>query len=187
MKRPRALLLLLLCGVSAGAGTAFAGSHEFVAEAANSSVKFTARATAHSFTGTVKKWTLTASFPGKSDVPEEATFSADIASIVTGDGKRDKEMWKWFESDKFATVEFKLKNITGEGDARVAHGDLVLHGATKTVDIPVKLERTDQTVKISGAITLDHVNFGLPKIRKMAFMTVDPKVKVEFAIAGTLK
>jgi polyisoprenoid-binding protein YceI len=187
MKLPHVLLLLFLCGLPGTAGTVFAGAHEFVVDAANSSVKFTAHATAHTFTGTVKKWTLTAKVPDGSDVPESAAFSGEVTSMVTGDEARDKDMWKWFESEKFGAVEFRLKKITGEGDARVANGDLVIHGVTKSVDIPVKLERTDKALKISGAITIDHTEFGLAKIRKMALLSVDTKVKVEFVVAGTLK
>ena len=95
------------------------------------------------------------------------TFSAkDIDSQSEG-RDRDLRSDRWFDVEKFPTITFVAKSITGTPQAFVAVGDLTMHGVTKPVTLNGKLvgKITDQRnrthVGYSATGTLDRRDWGI--------------------------
>jgi polyisoprenoid-binding protein YceI len=95
------------------------------------------------------------------------TFSAkDIDSQSEG---RDKDLRseRWFDVEKFPTITFVAKSITGTPQAFVAVGDLTMHGVTKPVTLNGKYlgKLTDQRGRThlgySATGTLDRRDWGI--------------------------
>ena len=92
------------------------------------------------------------------------------------------------ESDTYPTATFKLTApiavpaaaLTGAPVDVTLRGDLTIHGATKTVDIPAKAQLDGSTIQIAGALTFPFSDFGMTPPSFGSFVSVeqrrDPRV-----------
>jgi len=89
-------------------------------------------------------------------------FSADVASIDTGDAKRDEHLKSpdFFDAAKFPKVTFKSTKITKSGKGYKLKGELSLHGVTKEVTLDATVSaaiknpwgKLVRSVKITGKV-----------------------------------
>jgi polyisoprenoid-binding protein YceI len=89
-------------------------------------------------------------------------IAVDTTTIASDRSQRDNRMRnEGLQTDTFPTASFKLtapvdvpaEALTGAVVDVTLHGDLTLHGVTKTVDIPAKAQFADGQIQIQGAIT----------------------------------
>jgi len=135
VRRPTLVLLAAL------AAPAFAQS-TWEIDPAHSNVQFGVR---HLMISTVhgKFTTFTATATGDENDPAHAGVQAsiDVASIDTGDAKRDAHLKSpdFFDAEKYPTITFKSTKVEAAGDHRFkVHGDLTMHGVTKPVVLDVE-------------------------------------------------
>ncbi len=164
---------------------AHAASMEVDAE--RSRIQVNAKATGHSFTGTLKKYTLKAAGDAVTNQPTALDLSWNFHDLDTADEKRDKEMIKWLgggaPKGSFKFVKSWNEKPTGGS----AQGTLTINGVSKTVSFPYTVKREGEWVTIDGTVSMDYQNFKLPIIRAMAVMTVDPKLSIQFHVVGKVK
>ena len=134
----RRLTLVLLAALAA---PAFAQS-SWEIDPAHSNVQFGVR---HLMISTVRgkftKFTATAAGDEKDAAHASVQASVDVASIDTGDEKRDAHLKTpdFFDAEKFPTITFKSTKVEAAGDRRYKlHGDLTMHGVTKPVVLDVE-------------------------------------------------
>ena len=134
----RRLTLVLLAALAA---PAFAQS-SWEIDPAHSNVQFGVR---HMMISTVRgkftKFTATATGDEKDAAHAGVQASIDVASIDTGDEKRDGHLKSpdFFDAEKFPTITFKSTKVEAAGDRRFkVHGDLTMHGVTKPVVLDVE-------------------------------------------------
>jgi len=134
----RRLTLVLLAALAA---PAFAQS-TWEIDPAHSNVQFGVRhmmiSTVH---GKLPKLTATATGDEKDPAQAGVQASIDVASIDTGDEKRDAHLKSpdFFDAEKFPTITFKSTKVEAAGDRRYKlHGDLTMHGVTKPVVLDVE-------------------------------------------------
>lgn len=181
------LIAVLLASSALAVASAHAASHRLKVDHAASKVEFSSRATMHGFTGSIESWELDLRITDGAELPDVVVFTGNGASMTTAHGKRDAEMHHWMEHDKFPDVQFTLLRFSGTPEARVAEGELTLHGVSLSVAIPVTLERHGNSLTVSGGTVLDTTRFGLPQFRKFGVLTVAPEVKVSFHVTGDLE
>jgi hypothetical protein len=63
----------------------------------------------------------------------------------------------------------------------------MIHGVAKTVYFPFTVKKDGEWVTASGQVEMDYKDFGLPLVRAMLVMTVDPKLVVNFQLVGKVK
>ncbi len=152
-----------------------------------SRIQVDAKATGHSFTGTLEDYTASASGDGSTNDPTAFSLSWDFNDLKTADEKRDAEMIKWLGGGK-PKGSFKFtKTWTDEKGQRHIMGTLTVNSVSKTIAIPYTVRREGDIVTIDGRAGFDYQNFSLPLIRAMAVMTVDPKLAVRFHVVGKVK
>lgn len=63
------------------------------------------------------------------------------ASIDTGIERRDAHLRNpdFFEAEKYPEITFQSKRIEKKGDQLIAHGPFTMHGATKEIALPFKI------------------------------------------------
>ena len=134
----RRMTLVLLAALAA---PAFAQS-SWEIDPAHSNVQFGVR---HLMISTVRgkftKFTATAAGDEKDAAHASVQASVDVASIDTGDEKRDAHLKTpdFFDAEKFPTITFKSTKVEAAGDRRFKlHGDLTMHGVTKPVVLDVE-------------------------------------------------
>jgi len=117
-------------------------------------------------------------FTGKAQVEGNAlkslTVEIDTASIGTEFEKLTNHLKSpdFFEVRKYPTAKFESTKI----DAGSITGTLTLHGVTKEITFPAKVEVNDAGLTVNAEFTLDRSEFG---------MTYDPK-KVENKVSMTV-
>ncbi len=79
---------------------------------------------------------------GPGDLPTAVSATLDVANIETQDADRDKELRgsEWFEVDKYPTMTFVARKVSGTPAAFTIEGDLTFHGVTKPVTLTAKEE-----------------------------------------------
>ena len=99
-----------------------------------------------------------------------ADISVDTTSITSDRSQRDNRLRsQGLETDQYPTATFKLTApVDVPADAFsggvvdvTLHGDLTLHGTTKTVDIPAQAQVQGGQLQIQGALTFPLIDYGM--------------------------
>ena len=86
----------------------------------------------------------------------------------------------FFDAREHPTARFVTKSVSPgaqPGEATIS-GDLTLHGVTKPVSFPAKVDVSDHGVTITGSFDLDRSEFGMDKLLDR----VNKEVKVTVAV-----
>jgi polyisoprenoid-binding protein YceI len=83
----------------------------------------------------------------------------DVSTINTGNGMKNThaKSEKWFDAEKYPTIQFTSSSITGSAAAFEAKGILSMHGVQKEVVIPFTFE--DNTFK--GSFTINRLDYNI--------------------------
>jgi len=94
---------------------------------------------------------------GANEVPTaiSATFSAKDIDTQSADRDKDLRSADWFEVDKFPTMTFVAKTISGTPQSFTVVGDLTMHGVTKPVTLSGK-----ELGKMTDARNRTHIGYG---------------------------
>ena len=151
-------------------------------------LSFDGRATAGDFVGTTS--TVSGQLSGASDVTGvRGWVETPVNSLKTGNGKRDKDLNKSMESDKFPVLRFQLARVTRTGGtadsfAVVLHGALAIHGVTREVDVPGTIQLAGSTARVRTDFPLNLKDYhigGLSKMLGLLKMYEDIKVHCDLA------
>lgn len=115
---------------------------------------------------------------------------APVASMVTGNDRRDRDLLKSMEADQYPLIWFELDSVIP--DRRVADsmevilaGELTLHGVTRQVEIPGMLTFEGGMVRFRGGLerlnVKDYDVGGLSKFLGMLSMNKEIDVHVDVA------
>jgi polyisoprenoid-binding protein YceI len=159
---------------------------ELEVDQTRSRIQVEAKATGHAFTGTLEKYTVSASGDATTNEPDKLALSWDFNDLKTGDAKRDQEMIKWLGGGKPAGSFTFLKTWT-EGGKTHAQGALTINRVSKTIAFPYSVKREGDWATIDGSVKIDYQNFSLPVIKAMMVMTVDPKLVINFHLVGKVR
>ena len=154
-------------------------------------LSFDGKATAGDFTGVTH--TVTGSMTGGPTLADVRGFvEAPVNTLVTGNGKRDKDLNKSMESDSFPTLRFDLKTVQvhaerGDSADVVLGGDFVIHGVTQAVELPAVVVRAGETITVDSSTPLNLKDYrigGLSKFLGVLKMNehIVVHIHVEFAL-----
>jgi polyisoprenoid-binding protein YceI len=137
-------------------------------------LSFDGKATMGDFTGTTT--TVKGKFTGGATLAEvRGEVEAPVATLVTGNGKRDKDLNKSMESEKFPILRFVLTEVEpggGAADSLAAnlHGMMTIHGVTRSVTIPSILRFRPDGVRVQGSLPLNLKDYQIGGLSKMLGM-----------------
>jgi len=106
---------------------------------------------------------------GTGDLPSAitVTFSAKDLDSQSADRDRELRSTDWFEVDKYPTMTFVSRTVTGTPQGFTVVGDLTIHGVTKPVTLNAKEigkmtdARNHTHVGYDATATLDRRDWGL--------------------------
>jgi polyisoprenoid-binding protein YceI len=107
---------------------------------AHSTAQFTVRHLGISnVTGSFTKVSGTVVLNDKDVTQSQVAASIDVNSVDTRVEARDKDLKSpnFFDVEKYPSIEFKSKKITGSGGKLQIAGDLTIHGTTREVTLDV--------------------------------------------------
>lgn len=137
-------------------------------------LSFDGHATAGDFVG--KTTTVSAQLTGAPDVTGvRGWVEAPVATLTTGNGKRDKDLNKSMESDKFPVLRFELTRVsrtggTGDSLAVILHGALAIHGVTRQVDLPGTVQFAGSTARVRTDFPVNLKDYRIGGLSKMLGM-----------------
>jgi len=174
-----------ILGVMLGTMVA-ASAATFEVDKGKSKIEVAAKATGHAFSGTLKDYKITAAGDLATLKPTALNLAWSFKDLDTADDGRDTEMIKWLGGGD-PKGSYKFVKVWSKGGVDYAEGALTIHGVSKTIHIPITVKKEGDAVTTSGKITINYNDFGLPLIRAMLVMTVEPELTVSFTLVGKLK
>lgn len=180
MRRMNLRLVLLLVLAGFAVGPLAAAERALKVDYDQSTVDVVVKATVDSFTGRLKAY----QFSGAVDAAGKVTaaeLSFRFRDVVTGKEKRDTAMHEWQHTEQFPEAKFALAAVKADpAGALRATGSFTFHGVTRDLSFPVTVAHDGDTYAIDGDAAIDTRDFGLPIIRMMLALKVDPVVHVRF-------
>lgn len=135
------------------------------------SLSFDGTATAGDFTGVTH--TVSGEMTGGATLADVRGFvEAPVNTLVTGNGKRDKDLNKSMESDEYPTIRFDLKTVqvaSERGDSADATlgGDFIIHGVTQAVELPAVVVRHPSSIQVSSSFPLNLKDYRIRGLSKL--------------------
>jgi polyisoprenoid-binding protein YceI/CheY-like chemotaxis protein len=116
---------------------------------------------------------------------------APVKTLVTGNGRRDRDLNKSMESDKYPTMRFDLHSVTvgvGRPDSMplTLRGSLSIHGVTRDVSLSGFVRREGENLRVRSDFPLvltDYKIGGLSKLLGMLKMDEHIEVHADVTFA----
>ena len=108
--------------------------------------------------------------------------------LVTGNGKRDRDMYQSLEVEKYPTMRFDLEHIdagSGQGDsvAVTLHGRVTIHGTAREAAVPGWAWLRLGATRFRGALPMDVRDYGIGGLSKMlGILKMEPKLVVRIDV-----
>lgn len=177
-------LLLAAAGLLLAAVPLRAAERPLRVDPGQSRIDIAVKATVDSFTGRLSAY-VPEIVVGDDGRVVSARLAFRFMDVVTGKPKRDQAMHNWQRTKEFPDGEFVLAALTpGAEGAGQARGRLTFHGVTREIVFPATVTIHGDACAIDGDAAVDVRDFGLPVIRMMGLLKVDPVVHVRFHLQG---
>jgi polyisoprenoid-binding protein YceI len=152
---------------------------------AEGTLTFDGHASAGDFTGTTSN--LTGEMKGAEGIEGvRGWVEAPVATLKTGNDRRDRDLNKSMESDKYPAMRFDLDAVmvTGTGDSVPAtlKGRLTIHGVERPVELPASVVLGADRAHVRSDFPLNLKDYkigGLTKLMGMLRMYENIKVHVD--------
>ncbi len=120
-----------------------------------------------------------------------AAFNVDMTTLASDRQMRDNRLRNdGIQTDSFPTSTFTLTSpvavpaeaATGTAVAVTLHGDLTLHGVTKTVDIAANAQVNGSLIQVQGALDVVFSDFAINPPNIGGFVSVEDHGTLEFLV-----
>ena len=120
-----------------------------------------------------------------------ADFSVDMTTLASDRQMRDNRLRNdGIQTDSFPTSTFKLTSpvalptaaTTGTAVDVTLHGDLTLHGVTKSVDIPAKAQVNGSLIQVQGSLDFPFSDYAINAPNIGGFVSVEDHGTLEFLV-----
>jgi polyisoprenoid-binding protein YceI len=147
-------------------------------------LSFDGRATVGNFSGTTT--TMTGKLQGGQLSQVRGWVEAPVRMLVTGNQRRDRDLNKSMESDKYPAIRFELTGVAGTGTHDslnlVLHGRFIIHGVTRDATVPASVAFHPEGIRVRGATPLNLKDYkigGLSKALGMLKMQEEIVIHVD--------
>lgn len=98
-------------------------------------------------------------FDPKNLADSKFDVSIDVATINTGNGMKNThaKSAKWFDAEKYPTINFTSSSITKTADGFAAKGTLSMHGVQKEITLPFRF--TDNV--FTGSFEVNRLDYNI--------------------------
>lgn len=121
-------------------------------------LSFDGRATTGNFTGATT--TLTGKLQGGRLSQVRGWVEAPVRTLATGNQRRDRDLNKSMESDKYPAIRFELTDVAGAPAASdslnlMLHGRFIIHGVSRDATVPASVAFHPEGIRVRGATNLN--------------------------------
>jgi polyisoprenoid-binding protein YceI len=157
-------------------------------------VSYNARATLGDFTGATDSVRGAMTGAGADLAAVRGWVEVPVATLGSGNGKRDRDMRKSMETDRYPTMRFELTGVRvdsarGTTTWAALAGRLTIHGVTREVRLPAQVSGSGAEYRVMSDFTLNVKDYGVGGLSKMLGLLkmnerIVVRVDVVFAVAG---
>ncbi len=139
--------------------------------ARSGTLSFDAKASAGDFTGSTQ--TISGQFNGAADLSGVTGWvEAPANTLITGNGRRDRDLNKSMESEKFPAIRFELSRLQVDSvraDTTLAtlNGNFVIHGVTREVSFPARIVPERDAWRLQASLPMNLKDYGIKGLSKM--------------------
>lgn len=184
--KPLALLALCVTLVAPAAALA-APAPAWTVDRAASRLGFTAAFNGDAFSGAFNRWAADIRFDPKNLAGSSVTATIETGSAATGDKDRDQALpsGDFFAAAQFPRATFVARQFQDLGGGRYqAVGVLTIRGVAKPLTLPFTLAITGKTAKMTAAIAINRLAFGVGQGQWKSTETIPAAVTVNVAISA---
>jgi polyisoprenoid-binding protein YceI len=112
------------------------------------------------------------------------TFTVSLGTVFTDSEKLTAHLQKpdFFDVEQFGSARFSSADIQSAGEGYTVSGVLDLHGVTKTLSFPAKIDVADESVHVTAEFDLNRQDFGISYPGKPDDLIKDNvKIKLDLA------
>jgi polyisoprenoid-binding protein YceI len=177
----RAVLLLSLAGAPLAAQAPVEGTIPD-GTVRQGTLSFDGRATTGAFSGTTTSVTGEMHGGGLSEV--RGWVEAPVRTLGTGNQRRDRDLNKSMESEKYPTIRFELTGVaapetTGDSVNVVLHGRFIIHGVTREATVPASVAFHPEGIHLRGETPLNLKDYKIGGLSKaLGMLKMDEKILV---------
>jgi polyisoprenoid-binding protein YceI len=138
------------------------------------SLSFDGRATAGAFTGTTT--TVTGEMTGGNGLSQvRGWVEVPVNSLKTGNGRRDRDLNKSMESEKYPTIRFELTGVEAaeppsDSMTVTLQGRFIIHGVTRETSLAADVTLGPDGVRVRGTTPLNLKDYEIGGLTKMMGM-----------------
>lgn len=144
-------------------------ANQWVIDKTQSRLSFQASVYNKEFTGTFSDFDGSIIFNPDDLAGSAADITININSVDSDDEERDTQMLgeEWFATEQFPQARFQTTSFEDQGAGEyLAKGNLTIKGITLPVELPFRLDITEQDdgsfkADMNGDLTLDRLDYGL--------------------------
>ncbi|HEU5155029.1 MAG TPA: YceI family protein [Gemmatimonadales bacterium] len=144
---------------------------------------FDGHATTGDFTGNTS--TITGEMSGGATLPEiKGWVEAPVKTLDTDNDRRDRDMNKSLESDKYPTIRFELDQAIAQGTLAdsmdvTLRGKFLIHGVTREVELPATLVFLSDGVRVRSTTPLNLKDYKIGGLSKfLGVLKMSEKIEV---------
>jgi polyisoprenoid-binding protein YceI len=153
-------------------------------------LSFDGRATAGNFTGSTTA--VKGELRGGTLSQVRGWVEAPVATLATGNQRRDRDLNKSMESPKYPTIRFELTGVAGGESAAdsvdlVLHGRFIIHGVARDAAMPASVAFHPEGIRLRGQTPLNLKDYkigGLSKAFGMLKMHEEILVHVDLTFGA---
>ena len=145
-------------------------------------LSFDGRATTGDFSGTTTSVTGEMHGGGLSEV--RGWVEASVRTLGTGNQRRDRDLNKSMESDKYPTIRFELTGVAAPGTSSdsmnaVLRGRFIIHGVTREATVPASVVFHSEGIRVRGDTPLNLKDYKIGGLSKaLGMLKMDEKILV---------
>ena len=145
-------------------------------------LSFDGRATTGAFSGTTTSVTGKMHGAGLSAV--RGWIEAPVRTLGTGNQRRDRDLNKSMESEKYPTIRFELTGVTAPGTTGdsvnvVLHGRFIIHGVTREASVPASVAFHPEGIRVRAETPLNLKDYKIGGLSKaLGMLKMDEKILV---------
>lgn len=134
-------------------------------------LSFDGRATAGPFTGSTT--TVTGEMTGGGGLADvRGWVEAPVNTLKTGNNRRDRDLNKSMESEKYPTIRFELTGVTAaeapsDSTSVTLQGRFIIHGVTREASLPANAAFGPEGVRVHGTTPLNLKDYEIGGLTKM--------------------
>jgi polyisoprenoid-binding protein YceI len=156
-------------------------------------LSFDGHATVGDFVGRTE--TMSGEITGGADLSKvRGWVEAPVRTLTTNNSRRDKDLNKSMESDKYPNIRFELTGITPRGGNQDSMevtllGKLLIHGVTKPVSLPATVHLSNSAARVRSDFPLSLKEYRIGGLSKMLgvlkmYDDIEVHVDLHFGLAA---